>query len=87
MPKRPPTTPLRCPKCGKTEDPEHPRIGPKATGAENTRSRDGVERDAYHMKCQSCKWQFWSVTPRAKTLHKAIDATVRPKKRHRRQPA
>lgn len=75
------TTPLRCPNCHKRENPEHPRVGPRATGAENQRTRDGVKLDVYHIKCQSCGWQWWSSTDRAKALSKGVDAKVRPHKK------
>lgn len=66
------TTLLRCPNCGKHEDPAHPRRGPKATGAENRRHG----KPAYHVRCQSCKWQWFSTTKRAQVLSQAVDKTI-----------
>lgn len=75
---------LRCAKCGARESTERD-VGPKATGAENSRVLSGPQgprRTAvYHIRCASCNHEWWSYTPRAKTLSREADAragTTRP---------
>lgn len=67
-----PTTPaklLTCRKCSTREDETTRTVGPRATGAGNKRRG----RNAWHIRCQTCGHEWWSVTPRARLLSKTAD--------------
>lgn len=76
---------LKCRKCATREDETTRTVGPRATGAGNKRVRDGVSRNAWHIRCQTCGHEWWSVTSRARMLSKAADEEATQARRDRRR--